>query len=107
MTVPEDGTQGSPVLEVARFDVVPGEEEKFADAYRSVVTELATCPGFRSARMTRGVEAPSRFILLVEWENLDAHLVNFRGSDRFTRWRAALGLFFAQPPSVEHVTDLP
>ncbi|WP_086055462.1 antibiotic biosynthesis monooxygenase family protein [Protofrankia coriariae] len=106
MTAAEDGAQGSPVLEVARFDVVPGQEEAFAAAYRRVVTEITTCPGCRSARLARGVETPSRFVLFVEWENLDAHLVTFRTSDRFTRWRAALGPFFAQPPSVEHVTEL-
>ncbi|WP_322761410.1 antibiotic biosynthesis monooxygenase [Frankia sp. Cr2] len=104
---PADGSRGLPVLEIARFDITPGQEQGFVDAYRSVVGEVTTCPGFRSVRMTRGVESPSRFVLLVEWENLDAHLVNFRESDRFVRWRAALGTFFAQPPTVEHVTDLP
>ncbi|WP_131749428.1 antibiotic biosynthesis monooxygenase family protein [Frankia sp. Cppng1_Ct_nod] len=109
MTAADDHRHTSPalevaVLEVARFDITPGEEEKFADAYHGVVGELVTCPGCLSVRMTRGVETPSRFILLVEWENLDAHLVNFRESDRFTRWRAALGSFFAQPPTVEHAT---
>ncbi|WP_239331123.1 antibiotic biosynthesis monooxygenase [Frankia sp. CiP3] len=106
MTAPEDASDAAPVLEVARFDVTPGEEAKFIDAYRSVAAELATCPGCRSARMTRGVESPSRFVLLVEWDNLDAHVVTFRESARFVRWRAALGSFFAQPPTVEHVTDL-
>ncbi|WP_322766439.1 antibiotic biosynthesis monooxygenase family protein [Frankia sp. Cr1] len=104
---PADGSRGLPVLEIAQIDVTPGEEEKFTDAYRSAVGEITSCPGCRSVRMTRGVESPSRFVLLVEWENLDAHLVTFRESDRFVRWRAALGPFFAQPPTVEHVTDLP
>jgi heme-degrading monooxygenase HmoA len=106
MTASVDDSRGQPVLEIARFDIRPGAEESFIDAYRSVVDELASCPGCRSVRMTRGVESSSRFVLLIEWENLDAHLVTFRESDRFVRWRAALGTFFAGSPTVEHVTDL-
>jgi heme-degrading monooxygenase HmoA len=94
------------VVEVARFDVKPGTEDDFVTAYRGVRAELATTPGCRSVRMTRGVESPSSFVLLVEWDSLDAHLETFRGSPRFTRWRAALGPFFAGTPSVEHVADI-
>lgn len=94
------------VLEVADIDVSPGAEEEFAVAYRSVREVLVSTPGCRSVRMTRGVETPSRFMLLVEWESVAAHEENFRSSDRFATWRAAIGPFFAQPPRVEHFTDL-
>jgi quinol monooxygenase YgiN len=56
-------------------------------------------------RMTRGMESPSRFVLLVEWESVAAH-EGFRGSDGFDRWRAAIGPFLAGPPVVEHVADI-
>ncbi|MEX5708079.1 antibiotic biosynthesis monooxygenase family protein [Parafrankia sp. FMc6] len=96
----------SGVVEVARFDVLPGSEEEFAAAYRTVRHELVATPGCRSARMTRGVESPSSFVLLVDWDSLEAHTETFRGSDRFTRWRAALSPFFAAAPSVEHVVAI-
>jgi heme-degrading monooxygenase HmoA len=94
------------VLEVADIEVHPGTEDDFAAAYRGVRDVLLGTPGCRSARMTRGVESPSRFVLLVEWDDLEAHEQNFRGTDRFTTWRGALGPFFARPPHVEHVRDL-
>ena len=97
---------GGMVLEVADIEVRPGEEEQFADAYRSVRSVLAETPGCRSVRMTRGIESPSRFVLLVEWDSVDAHEHNFRGTDRYTQWRAAIGPHFAAPPRVEHVTDI-
>ena len=56
--------------------------------------------------MTRGVETPDRFVLLVEWDSVEAHTVNFRQTDRFTEWRAAIGPWFAGPPRVEHFTDV-
>jgi heme-degrading monooxygenase HmoA len=93
------------VLEVADIEVRPGTEDEFLAAYRGVRDVVATTPGCRSVRMTRGVESPSRFVLLVEWDSVAAHEENFRGSDRFVAWRAAIGPFFAAPPRVEHVTD--
>jgi heme-degrading monooxygenase HmoA len=94
------------VLEVADIDVRPGDEDQFVAAYRTVRAVLHETPGCRSVRMTRGVESPSRFVLLVEWDSVDAHEQNFRGSERFTQWRAAIGPHFAAPPRVEHVTDV-
>ena len=94
------------VLEVGDIEVVPGHEDEFAAAYAGVREVLASTPGCRSVRMTRGIETPSRFVLLVEWDSVAAHEENFRGTDRFTTWRAAIGPHFAAPPRVEHFTDL-
>ena len=95
------------VLEVALIDVLAGREEEFAAAYSKGHPLLATTPGCRSVRMTRGVESASRFVLLVEWDSVDAHLDNFRATDRFTQWRGLLGPFFDGAPTVEHFVDVP
>ena len=92
------------VLEVALIDVT--DPDAFAAAYLGAREILASTPGCRSVRMTRGVESADRFVLLVEWDDVDAHLQNFRATERFTRWRAAIGPWFAEPPRVEHFTDV-
>jgi len=93
------------VLEIAQFAIVPGAEEAFAQAYRRARHLVAATPGCRSMRMTRGVEDPSRFVLLTEWDSVEAHEA-FRASDRFAPWRAEVGPHFAQAPVVAHVVDL-
>ncbi|MDT4939255.1 MAG: hypothetical protein QOG80_2926 [Pseudonocardiales bacterium] len=94
------------VLEVADIRVTPGAEAEFIAAYTGARQVLATTPGCRSVRMTRSIESPSRFVLLVEWDSVEAHERNFRGTDRFGTWRAAIGPYFAAPPVVEHVNDV-
>jgi heme-degrading monooxygenase HmoA len=108
-----DGTTRRPpceaaamVLEIADFAILPGHEESFTAAFREAVVQLQASRGFRSARLTRGIESPARFVLLVEWEDLEAHTVGFRESERFTRWREIIGPFFDGPPTVEHVVDV-
>lgn len=93
------------VLEVALIDVTPGQEDAFTEAYGKARQLVADTPGFRTIRMTRGVETPTRFVLLVEWDDVAAHEV-FRASDRFPQWRAHIGPHFAGPPHVEHFTDV-
>lgn len=94
------------VLEIAQIDVLPGQEDGFAAAYAQARPILAETEGCLTTRMTRGVESPSHFVLLVEWESVEAHVENFRNTDRFTRWRTILSPFFAKPPFVEHYTDV-
>jgi heme-degrading monooxygenase HmoA len=88
------------------LEITPGAEDAFADAYRQVRHEVAGTPGCRSVRLTRGIESPSRFVLMVEWDSVEAHEQNFRASDRFARWRAGIGPHFARPPEVEHYRDV-
>jgi heme-degrading monooxygenase HmoA len=95
------------VLEVALINVNAGQEDDFAAAYQKAVPVLKASPGLRSVRMTRGIESPTRFVLLVEWDSVEAHENGFRNTDRFGQWRAIIGPFFDGPPNVEHFTDVP
>ncbi|HEV7655247.1 MAG TPA: antibiotic biosynthesis monooxygenase family protein [Mycobacteriales bacterium] len=94
------------VLEIAVLEITPGSEDAFEQAYASVKHEVADTPGCLSMRLVRGIESPSRFTLMVEWESVEAHEQNFRASERFPRWRAGIGPHFAQPPAVEHYSDI-
>jgi len=93
------------VLEVALIDVQPGHEADFITAFGQVRHAVADSPGCQSLRMTHGIETPTRFVLLVEWDSIDAHEA-FRASSRFGIWRGGIGPHFAQPPHVEHFSDL-
>jgi heme-degrading monooxygenase HmoA len=94
------------VLEVALIDVIPGQEAAFEQAYLSARDLVSETPGCRSVRMTHGIERPTRFVLLVEWDSVSAHEENFRATERFTKWRGQIGLYFANPPLVEHFVDV-
>ena len=82
------------VLEIADFAVLPGNEDEFAAAVREGSGLRVGHARFPQARLTRGVESPSRFVLLIEWDSLEAHTVGFRESENFTRWRGLIGPFF-------------
>jgi heme-degrading monooxygenase HmoA len=90
------------VLEVARISIAEGDEEPFELAMAEAKAVLAASPGFLGAELHRGIERPSEYWLLVRWETLESHTVEFRQSDRFVRWRQLIGPYFAAPPETVH-----
>jgi heme-degrading monooxygenase HmoA len=93
------------VREVALFDVIPGQEDAFEAAYLDARKQLEQADGSGAIRMSRGIETPTRFVLQVEWESVEAHEA-FRASGAFPVWRGLIGPHFANPPHVEHFTDV-
>jgi len=91
------------ILEIADIRIQPGKNQAFDDAVaRGVRTVIAQAKGFRGFRVVKGIESIDRYQLMIWWDTLDNHTVDFRGSAAFADWRAIVGPFFASPPSVEH-----
>ena len=91
------------ILEHADIRIPPGQQAAFAEAIqRGVETVIAKSPGFRGYKVQKGIESPERYVLMIYWDTLDNHMVDFRGGPLFPQWRAIVGPFFAVPPVVEH-----
>ncbi len=93
------------ILERAIFAIKPGQAEDFEAAYAQARKLIEAAKGCRKAQMRRGVENPDSFLLLVQWETLEDHMIGFRESAAFAEWRALLGPHFASPPAMEHYVE--
>jgi heme-degrading monooxygenase HmoA len=94
------------VLEHALLSIRPGESDQFEVALAEARAVIAESPGFASLTSLRGIETPDSYLLLIEWETLDDHVLGFRESDRFVRWRELIGPYFAAPPAVGHFVEV-
>ncbi len=93
------------ILEVADIRIDPARQAAFDEAVvRGVETVIAQAKGFRGYKVNKSLESPGRVLLMIYWETLEAHTVDFRGGPLFPQWRAIVGPFFAAPPVVEHFT---
>ncbi len=91
------------ITEIAVVDIVPGQEQEFEVAlHKAVSTVLSTADGYISFTLQKGIENPSTYAFLIEWETLEDHTVGFRESELFTQWRGLIGKHFSSPPRVEH-----
>ena len=94
------------IQEHAILSIVPGDEAAFERAFATARTLIEASPGFLGLTLSRGVESPSTYLLLVQWESVDAHEIGFRGSPAYEEWRSLLHHFYDPFPVVEHFGSL-
>lgn len=90
------------VLEVAILDVKAGQEEEFERAFQVAQAIISAMAGYISHQLQRCIEQQSRYILLVNWQSLEAHTQGFRGSSQYQEWKALLHHFYSPFPEVQH-----
>jgi len=94
------------ILEIAQIDVKPGMEKDFEAGVKKAAPLFKRAKGCMGMTLQRSAEKPARYRLFVQWDTLENHTVDFRGSADFQEWRKLVGHCFASPPAVEHVTEV-
>lgn len=90
------------ILEHALLQVKLGLEAEFEAAMRDALPLIRATPGFIRLSVGPCLEAKGKYLLLVEWETLEAHTEGFRGSARYAEWKQRLHHFYEPFPLVEH-----
>ena len=94
------------ITEIAQIDVKPGMEAEFETGVKNAAPVFKRAKGCKGMELRRSIEKPTRYRLLVLWETVENHTVDFRGSADFQEWRKLVAHCFASPPEVEHVTQV-
>jgi heme-degrading monooxygenase HmoA len=91
------------ILEVADLRVPPERQSEFDTAIRQAAESVvAHAEGFRGYQVQRCIETPGRYLLMIWWDTLENHTIDFRQGPLFPQWRAIVGPFFTEAPVVEH-----
>ncbi|MDF7776084.1 antibiotic biosynthesis monooxygenase [Sphingomonas sp. AOB5] len=91
------------IFEIAEIEVAEGSQAAFEAAVSEALPLFREAAGCRSMKLERGIESPTRYLLVVCWDTVEDHMVGFRESAAFQQWRALAGPHFAAPPRVQHV----
>jgi heme-degrading monooxygenase HmoA len=95
------------ILELADIRIQPGKQAEFDVAIeRGLKDVISKAKGFCGYKVNKGIESPERYVLMIFWETLENHTVDFRESPAFVEWRGIVGPYFAAPPVVEHFSLL-
>jgi heme-degrading monooxygenase HmoA len=95
------------ITEQAILPVIPGQEDAFERAFAKARVIISSMPGFQDLSLSRSIESPNEYLLLVRWNSLEDHTVGFRGSTEYVAWRALLHRFYRPFPKVEHFVEVP
>jgi len=94
------------ITEHAILPVIAGQEVAFEAAFAEARPIISSMPGFVDLSLSRSIESPSEYLLLVRWQSLEDHTVGFRESVDYQRWRELLHHFYEPFPTVEHFVEV-
>jgi len=94
------------IHEIATITIDSAKAAEFESAVESAKPYFESASGYVSFSLQKSIENAGRYLLIVGWDSVDAHMVDFRNSDGFQVWRTLVGGFFVSPPSVEHTATV-
>ena len=94
------------ILEVAILNVTKGLETQFESDFEKAGQYISSIKGYISHSLRNCLEDTSKYILLVEWEQLEDHTIGFRTSEAYLKWKELLHHYYNPFPVVEHYTTV-
>ncbi len=94
------------VREVAVLNVKHGQQNAFEAAFEQAEPIITSMAGYIKHSLSRCVEDPQRYLLLVGWQTIEDHEQGFRQSREYEQWKSLLHHFYDPFPTVEHYTEI-
>lgn len=86
--------------------VKPGLESDFEATFEKASKIISSMNGYLYHELHKCIEVKGKYLLLVKWENLEAHTVVFRSSAEYQEWKKLLHHFYDPFPIVEHFEEI-
>jgi heme-degrading monooxygenase HmoA len=93
------------VIERAELPITVGREQDFEHYFTQAGQLLRAATGCRAVSLARGIESPSQYLLLIEWDTVEAHEA-FTATAEMGQVRSLIGPFFAGKPNTGHFAPL-
>jgi len=90
------------ILESAILYVKDGNSGEFERDFEMAGQFIRSISGYIKHSLQRCLEVENKYLLLVEWETLEAHTVGFRESAAYLEWKRLLHHYYDPFPIVEH-----
>jgi heme-degrading monooxygenase HmoA len=90
------------ITEHAILSVRAGAENEFEQAFERARPLIARQRGCQRVSLSRSLESPTLYLLLVDWDSVEAHTEGFRASPDYEEWKKLLHHFYEPFPVVEH-----
>lgn len=95
------------ILEIGLIQVGSANHFHFEKAIQRAVDEALTgATGFVNFQLYKGVEQENTYSIHIIWESVEDHMVTFRESANFVKWREIIFPYFLTAPEVNHWLSL-
>ncbi|MES2454639.1 MAG: antibiotic biosynthesis monooxygenase [Bacteroidota bacterium] len=94
------------IFEVATLFIKSGLERQFEADFKIAGQYISSIDGYIRHTLQKCLEQDHKYILLVEWETIEAHNVGFRQSAVYLKWKELLHHYYDPFPVVEHYQSI-
>ncbi len=89
-------------LEVIRYLIEGGKEKEFEADYVQAAKILDDSPYCEGYELSRSKKESNRYLLLINWQSMDAHLQGFRQSTEFGEFFRLVKPYYNMLEEMEH-----
>lgn len=82
------------ILEVAILNVKVGQEKQFEKDFAIAGQFISSVKGYVKHSLKKCLEQNNKYLLLVDWENLEDHTIGFRRSTQYSEWKRLLHHYY-------------
>ncbi|PWJ39192.1 antibiotic biosynthesis monooxygenase family protein [Sediminitomix flava] len=90
------------IQEAVFLYVKPELTTQFEKDFVEASQYISSIDGYICHSLQRCLEQENKYLLLVEWTNLEAHTIGFRESEVYQKWKKILHHYYEPFPVVEH-----
>jgi len=90
------------ILELAILYIKDEQVNQFENDFDKAGIYISSIKGYGGHTLQKCIEQKNKYILLVNWETLDAHTIGFRESSQYREWKKLLHHYYDPFPIVEH-----
>jgi heme-degrading monooxygenase HmoA len=90
------------IIEIAQLQVKPGQTAAFERDFAVASTYIRRIDGYLAHELQRCLEDDHRYLVVVHWTTVEAHLEGFRQSPEFLEWKRLLHRYYELSPTIEH-----
>lgn len=90
------------ILEAAFLFVKENQEKDFERDFAKAGQYISSIDGYLGHTLQKCLEQPNKYLLLVDWRNLEDHTIGFREAAAYLEWKKLLHHYYEPFPIVEH-----
>lgn len=90
------------IQEAAVLFVKKDQENDFENDFAKASQYISSIEGYLGHSLKKCMEQPNKYLLLVDWRNLEDHTIGFRESAAYLEWKKLLHHYYEPFPIVEH-----
>jgi heme-degrading monooxygenase HmoA len=94
------------ILEQAILYIKEHQSKAFEADFKKAGNIINKMPGYKIHQLLKCLEVEDKYLLLVEWETIEDHIIGFRGSEEYQNWKSLLHHYYQPFPVVEHFTEI-